>query len=123
MHFTSDHTIIQLSSILQREKGMEKKTKGNPRYSNGARRRALRKWILSSQDTCALCGKPVDKDLPACHSMAPEVDEIIPVSRGGSPFERSNLQLTHRSCNRRKSNKMPGGATISNLPISTSREW
>jgi 5-methylcytosine-specific restriction endonuclease McrA len=95
----------------------------NPRYSNGARRRAARKWVLASQDICALCGKPVDKSLPAGHPMAPEVDEIIPVSRGGSPYERSNLQLAHRCCNNRKSNRMPGDATVHNLPIPTSRPW
>lgn len=37
--------------------------------------------------------------------MSAEVDELIPVSRGGSPYEFANLRLTHRRCNRLKSDK------------------
>ncbi len=36
--------------------------------------------------------------------MSPEVDEIIPVSRGGNPIDWHNVQLVHRCCNRMKSN-------------------
>lgn len=37
--------------------------------------------------------------------MSAEVDEIIPVSRGGDPLAWDNVRLTHRRCNRLKSNK------------------
>lgn len=76
----------------------------NPRYANGARRRALRARVLAAYDTCALCGLPVDKNLPPVHDGAPEVDEIIPVSLGGNPLRWDNVQLAHRLCNRRKGN-------------------
>ncbi|MDR1033357.1 MAG: HNH endonuclease, partial [Bifidobacteriaceae bacterium] len=78
----------------------------NPRRSNGSLRTRLRNRVLSVYDVCALCGTPVDKQLHTPHPYSPEVDEIIPVSLGGSPFEMSNLQLTHRHCNRQKSNKL-----------------
>ena len=37
--------------------------------------------------------------------MSAEVDEIIPVSRGGDPLSFANCRLTHRRCNRLKSDK------------------
>jgi 5-methylcytosine-specific restriction endonuclease McrA len=74
-------------------------------------------------DTCALCGKPVDKSLKTPHPMSPEVDEIIPVSLGGSPFEMGNLQLVHRICNQRKSNKIVRPTEALHLPLPKSRDW
>lgn len=93
----------------------------NPRSANGHRRRQLRQRVLASETHCAICGQPVDKTLtnvngqhgPRCqgqctgcvpHPMRAEVDEIIPVSLGGSPYERSNCRLTHRICNQRRGN-------------------
>lgn len=89
---------------------------GNPRYKNGAKRREIRRWVLATQDVCHLCGKPVDKSLPAGHPMAPEVDELIPVSKGGSPYSRNNVALAHRICNQRRgkfwsSDKLTGNQT------------
>lgn len=77
----------------------------NPRSANGHRRRQLRARVLAAYDTCAICGKPVDKSLRSPHPMSAEVDEIIPVSRGGDPLAWDNVRLTHRRCNRLKSNK------------------
>ena len=97
---------------------------GNVRYKNGSKRRELRKSLLRTQSTCALCGKPIDKSLPHLDPMAPEVDEIIPVSKGGNPLDRNNVQLVHRICNQRKGNKMHGsGMAVKDLPNPTSRKW
>lgn len=94
----------------------------NPRNKNGSRRRDIRKWVLATQDHCALCGGLVDKSLHHLDPMAPEVDEIIPVSKGGSPIDRSNVQLAHRICNQRKGAKLE--VTRSHvMPFPTSREW
>ena len=79
-------------------------SKPNPRTANGARRRALRARVLAAYDMCAICGKPVDKTLRTPHPLSPEVDEIIPVSRGGNPLDWNNCQLVHRQCNRQRSN-------------------
>lgn len=62
---------------------------------------------MANSDVCAICGYAVDKTLSAFTPHSPEVDEIIPVARGGDPYDFSNLQLTHRKCNRQKSDKMP----------------
>lgn len=93
----------------------------NPRYKNGHRRRQLRKRVLATYSTCALCGQPVDKSLPAGHPMAPEVDEIIPISKGGSPLDWNNVQLVHRQCNLKKSDHVK--VLNRGLKIQTSREW
>lgn len=76
----------------------------NPRYSNGARRRAIRARWEAIGAPCALCGRPIDYDLPAGHPMAFEVDEVVPVSRGGDPLDFANTQPAHRICNQRKGN-------------------
>lgn len=88
---------------------------------NGHRRRELVKRVKSEEHLCALCEQPVDKTLtntpgahgPRCprgactgcvpHPMRGEVDEDIPRSRGGSPYDRTNCHLLHRVCNQWKS--------------------
>lgn len=77
----------------------------NPRYRNGWRREQLRKRVLAAYDVCAICGQSVDKTLHTPHPLSAEVDEIIPVSRGGDPLAWDNVRLTHRRCNRLKSNR------------------
>jgi 5-methylcytosine-specific restriction endonuclease McrA len=94
----------------------------SPRHNaNGHRRRELVKRVRAEESRCALCDKPVDKTLgmkpgehgrrcpgggcAGCipHPQRGEVDEDLPRSRGGSPYERSNCRLMHRECNRWKS--------------------
>lgn len=105
-------------------------TKYNPRNANGHRRREIRKRILNRDDRCALCGGIVDKSLPCPHPLSPEIDEIIPVSLGGSPIDINNVQLAHRICNQRKGNKMVRKVvageehkSTQQMNISTSSEW
>ena len=76
-------------------------------------------------DTCAICGRYVDKTLSQYDPMAPEIDEIVPVSRGGSPVDIDNLQLTHRVCNEKKGNRMEGDVDVSKIenPIPQSTNW
>jgi len=79
-------------------------SKRNPRYANGHRRRQLRAQVLAEEEICWLCGELVDKDLPPLHPMAAEVDEIVPVSLGGSPYDRANVRLSHRLHNQQRGN-------------------
>lgn len=54
-------------------------------------------------DACHLCGL----DVPAAqkpHPLAPEVDHILPISRGGT-HDPENLALSHRTCNIAKGNR------------------
>ena len=65
-----------------------------------------KKIILATQDTCGICGQPVDKTLQVGDAMAPCVDHIVPISKGGHPSALENLQLSHWTCNRQKSDKL-----------------
>ena len=94
----------------------------NPRQANGHRRRQVRARVLREEDVCWLCGQPVDKTLKTPHPGSPEVDEVVPVSLGGSPIERSNCRLAHRACNVRRGNGerawKPDVA-----PVTSTRRW
>lgn len=88
-----------------------------------------KKKILMFQDTCALCGKPVDKRLKYPHPMSATIDHIIPIDRGGHPSDICNLQLAHMCCNRAKSNKLQANqeegvkAPPSNRVLPWSLDW
>ena len=71
----------------------------NPRYANGARRRALASRVKSLGTPCHICGLPIDRSLPARHPLSFELDELVPVSRGGSPIDPQNVAASHRCCN------------------------
>lgn len=97
----------------------------NPRYRSYSKRTNIRKRLLLMEDHCALCGKPIDKTLRTPDPMSAEVDEIIPISRGGDPCDRSNVQLVHRICNQRKGNKIIGTdkPSTTRLPLPKSQDW
>lgn len=98
-------------------------SKPNPRRSNGHRRTQLRNRVRARHDPCAICGQPIDYDLPPGDPMSFELDEIIPVSRGGSPFDIDNVQPAHRICNQRKGNKIGGGQGETRDQLPWSRQW
>ena len=82
----------------------------NPRRANGAARDKVRARLKAEGRGCWICrafGRPdaINYDLPAGHPLAFEVDELVPVSKGGSPLEYSNLDATHRRCNEWRGNK------------------
>jgi hypothetical protein len=76
--------------------------KPNPRVSNGSARRQLRRWWKAQELPCQVCGRGIDYSLPAGHPMSFEVDEKVPVSRGGDPLSRENTGPAHRCCNQWK---------------------
>ncbi|WP_052459589.1 HNH endonuclease [Tessaracoccus massiliensis] len=94
-----------------------------PANANGHQRRQIIKRVRAEETHCYLCDQPVDKTLgmiPGRHGakcdssdcegcipdpMRGEVDEVVPRARGGSPLQRSNVQLAHRTCNQIKSDR------------------
>ena len=75
----------------------------------GAHRTAFdknKKRIMSTQNTCGICGQQVDMQVKAGEPMSPCVDHIIPINKGGHPSDLANLQLAHWHCNRQKSDKI-----------------
>ena len=83
---------------------MMTKAKDNPRRRNGHRRNQLRDKVARMGLPCALCGRPIDYTLPPGHPWCYELDEIIPVSKGGNPLDPANVQPAHRRCNQLKGN-------------------
>lgn len=79
----------------------------NIRYRNYKERARIRAWLLKTQTHCAICGGEIDKTLKCPHPASAVVDEIVPVTKGGSPIDPANVQLVHWKCNARKSDSMP----------------
>lgn len=72
----------------------------------------VQKLAKRDHDKCQLCGLPVDWNdkyktdkTIICGDMYPSIDHIIPISSGGL-HAWNNVQLAHRICNTRKSNKV-----------------
>ena len=65
-----------------------------------------KKVIFKTQNTCGICGRPVDFNIKTPDPMSAVIDHIIPVSKGGHPSDIDNLQLAHWTCNRQKSDKL-----------------
>lgn len=75
------------------------------RYANGHRRRSLAARVRAIGGPCHICGLPIPPDAPAGTPLAFELDELVPVSMGGSPVDPSNVAPSHRCCNAWRGNK------------------
>lgn len=98
----------------------------NPRRKNGHRRDRLRLRVFAEEEICWLCGGLVDKSLPHGFPGSAELDEVLPVSKGGDPLLRSNVRLAHRLCNQRRSNRPPGRVASKSAPVApfkSTRRW
>lgn len=80
----------------------------NPRYANGARRRALAARVKAMGMPCWICGLPIDPMRKAGDPLSFELDELVPVSKGGSPIDSANVAPAHRCCNQWRGDKPMG---------------
>ncbi len=71
----------------------------DPRRANGSRRTATMRWLRAQARPCHICGMPIDYGAQAGEPRAYECDELVPVSRGGSPYDHGNVDAAHRCCN------------------------
>ena len=83
---------------------------GNARKANGHRQRQSWSWLRSQGRGCWICrafGRPdaIDYGLPATDPMSFSVDHLVPVSKGGSLYDRDNLDAAHKTCNVWRGNK------------------
>lgn len=119
--------------------GNGRKAKPNPRRRNSHRRNLAVARVRARHDPCAICGQPIDYDLPAGHPMCFEADDILPVSLGGDPYDADNLRASHRICNQKRGNRIaaagpstrknPGdpmknpGRVVNDRTLPQSRDW
>lgn len=91
--------------------------------STGYRMHEVRRWLAFRDEFlkdfkkkhgslfCEYCGKSdLLAELPVWvrkSAMLATIDHVIPLSKGGQRFERSNLKLACFSCNQEKADKMP----------------
>ena len=61
--------------------------------------------MKAMQLPCAICGLPINYELPYTSPWSFTADHIIPISKGGGTT-MENLQPAHRKCNRAKGEKM-----------------
>lgn len=104
----------------------------NIRYANYKAREAARARLRAIGAPCAICGRPIDYSLDwyidpkdgkrKRHPMSFEVDEKVPVSKGGSPIDMENLQAAHRICNQRAGAKDKKRRIVTQQ-LPQSKEW
>ena len=108
----------------------------NVRYKNTNAREKLRRRLKAEHRDCWICREfgrvaTIDYSLPAGHPMSFEVDELVPVSKGGSPLDYNNVDAAHRRCNQWRGNKSVAtvrqiahsGAPQVPVEGTTSRAW
>ena len=64
----------------------------------------LSERVYAEETHCWLCGFEVDQTLPRGHPRSRSVDHIVPLSKGGNPYERSNARLACLGCNSSRGN-------------------
>ena len=74
---------------------------------------------------CALCHGAIEMEAATFAPLSCEVDHVVPLARGGSPYALENLQLTHSRCNRQKGKKMASDYAYKQAPemLPISSNW
>jgi 5-methylcytosine-specific restriction endonuclease McrA len=118
-----------MDQVIKKKPNTRQLPNGEP-WNSMAWKIARGRALHSKEPYCSLCHKFVDITLPMNlpngkrDPMAVEVDHIVPISRGGAPYEVDNLQLTHHICNRKKGTRMDsdyeGQDVVNPLPLSNS---
>lgn len=98
------------------------RSKPNPRQADGAARRRVERQVYREESDCWICGQPVDMTLRWPDPMSRSIDEVVPVSLGGSPFDRANCRLAHLRCNQRRGAGRPVRQGTQPI-IETSCDW
>jgi 5-methylcytosine-specific restriction endonuclease McrA len=90
----------------ERGRAIRNANRNKRRQDKDTRYRLIARLLERDGTACGLCGLPtsIDGDDPT------EVDHITPVNRGGRD-DLDNLQLSHRSCNRSKADRIGQGSS------------
>ena len=65
----------------------------------------MRKELAADRSPCWMCGLPIPANVGHRHPYAMELDEVVPISKGGSPTDRANVRRAHRCCNQWRGDK------------------
>lgn len=95
----------------------------DPRQRNGNARRKLRARLRAEDRPCHICGQPIVYSLPTGDPWSFEAEELVPVSRGGSPYDYGNVDAAHCICSQRRGNETPGDVARPLLPIRRTQLW
>lgn len=71
----------------------------NPRVANSTRYRRFVSKVRDRHEPCAICWHQIDYSLESPDPMSFEADHVVPMSRGGDPYDPANGQASHRCCN------------------------
>jgi len=123
-------------------RGRQIVSKPNPRNANGSRYRKGRAALRARGEPCWICrafgrAGDIDYSLPARHPYSFELDHLVPISKGGDPYDPRNQAATHRCCNEWRGNRSveevmaiarghdaaPRPPRASSVQGSVSREW
>lgn len=77
----------------------------NPRVANSTRYNRFVSKVRGRGDVCAICWHPIDYTLESPDPMSFEADHIVPMSKGGDPYDPANGQASHRCCNNWRKDK------------------
>lgn len=69
------------------------------------RRDVLWRRVRALGQPCWICGLPIPCDAPSKTPLAFELDDLVPVSKGGDPASLSNVAPAHRCCNQWRSDR------------------
>lgn len=71
-------------------------------YRSDRRWRKLRARVYAEETHCHICKRYVDQTLPSSTRWSRSADHVIPLDKGGAPFDRGNVRLAHHGCNSRR---------------------
>jgi 5-methylcytosine-specific restriction endonuclease McrA len=78
-----------------------------------------------AEQTCALCGWPVDKNQPydgGRNPWAPTLEHRTPISQGGALLDRENATIAHKGCQDRQGQRLATDRRRAG-PRRQSRRW
>jgi 5-methylcytosine-specific restriction endonuclease McrA len=90
-----------------------KRRAGGKGKSDRVNRRLARLAVFKRENSqCERCRRYVSDDVSDASEMRAHVNEIVPLSLGGSPTDLANLELTCRACHLPKGQHAPTKARM-----------
>lgn len=96
----------QTSRRRKRQASKRQTWTGRPNPRSGRPRERAKAEVRSKNEPCHLCGFDIDLTRDRVKDpLGSTIDELVPISRGGSATDPSNLAHAHRICNTSRGSK------------------